>query len=148
MIFARLTWIPCWDWTDRPRHSRTLSFMLSISSFFCYLKFKSSCSKATWVFFTTELVIAAWLMNSIEIFFSRSDWQILAAWLTSFFDIFCAPHIRPYDLQTESNFYDLMQFWDQNLLTVFRPTVFFCSCVEVLARGLGTPTLVFFFFIL
>jgi len=30
-----------------------LSFLLSISSFCCYLKFKSSCSKTTWVFLQT-----------------------------------------------------------------------------------------------
>jgi len=115
LISTHLTWISCGDWIDHRRHSNTLSFLLPISSFFSYLKFKSSCSKTTWVFFTSKLVIAAWLIDSIEVFSAQIDKlkgviQTLAAWLTNFLDIFCAAHILPYDLQTESNFYDLTHF--------------------------------------
>ena len=90
-ISRHLTWISCGDWIDRRRHSKTFIFAIN-QLVFCYLRLKSSCSKTTWVFYT-KLVIAAWLINSIEIFAAQNDKlngliQTLATWLTNFFDIF------------------------------------------------------------
>ena len=123
-ISTYLTWISCGDWIDRRRHSKTFIFAIN-QLVFCNLKFKSSCSKTTWVvFFTTKLVIAAWLMNSIEIFLPLRLTN-LTAWfnfsglineLSRHF--FSAAHTRFYDLQTESNFYNLTHF-TSNFLCCF-----------------------------
>ena len=55
LISTHLTWIPCGDWIDRRRHSKTLSFCCQSALFFCYLKLKSRCSKTTSVFLTHNL---------------------------------------------------------------------------------------------
>jgi len=112
LISMHLTWISCGDWIDRRRHSKTLSFLLSSARFFATWNSSRAVQRLR-DFFTTKLVIAAWLINSIEIFSAAQIDkltglnQTLAAWLTNFFDIFSLAHILPYDLQTESNFYDL-----------------------------------------
>jgi len=53
-ISTHLTWISCADWIDCRRHSKTFIFAVN-QLVFCYLKFKSSCSKTTWVFLQQNL---------------------------------------------------------------------------------------------
>jgi len=94
LISKHLTWVPCGNWTDRRRHIKTLSFFLSSSSFFATWNASRTVQRLHEFSFTTKLVIAAWLMNSIEIFSAAQIdklnglIQTLAAWLTNFFDIF------------------------------------------------------------
>jgi len=77
--------------------------MLSISPILL-LEIQVELFKDYMSFFETILVIAAWLMNSIEIFYPaqvdklNSLIQTLAAWFTQFLDFFAA-RIYPYDLQ-------------------------------------------------
>ena len=75
LISKHLTWVPCGNWTDRRRHSKTLSFFLSSSSFFCYLKCKSNCSKTTRAFFYNQTCNSGLTNELYWDFFCRSDWQ-------------------------------------------------------------------------